>query len=429
MGGGDLNLKKSFHPTLQRNQRAVFEEEQKALAERKRTQQRINEIKEERAKEELLRQREAAGGKKRVDRVEWMYQGPSDGQVGTTEETEAYLLGKRRIDAILKGTDHKKLEKSAGEESFMALQSNANSARDTAAKIRDDPLLAIKRQEQEAYGAMMNDPIKRRQLLSSMGIEQKPHHKSKHGESRHKRKHRHHDDDSGRGRRHGGRSRSRSRSPRYRHYDSDSDERSKRHRRRRDSRDGSPNRTRRVSRDDGNRDGHSAKPQRRKTYHSGSGEEERRSRRQSYSPGSPRRLSSADGIKGRYRKRSRDYDGERRRRDEARYNDGRRQYSSRPSNGKAGRAQEDRQGKDSEAERARKLAAMQTAASDLDRDRASRLAALEEQDRVAREADSRAREKAGERGFSNQLHRQVMDKMDLADRIEGNRRTFVRDDD
>ncbi|ETR99373.1 hypothetical protein M419DRAFT_26111 [Trichoderma reesei RUT C-30] len=170
MGGGDLNLKKSFHPGLRRNQQAVYDEEQKALAERKRTQQRINEIKEERAKEEIQRQLEAAGGTKRVDRVDWMYQGPTDGQAGTTEETEAYLLGKRRIDNLIKGNDHKKLEKSAGQDSFIALQ-NANSARDTAAKIREDPLLAIKRQEQAAYEAMMNDPIRRRQLLSSMGID------------------------------------------------------------------------------------------------------------------------------------------------------------------------------------------------------------------------------------------------------------------
>ncbi|KAL7784349.1 Pre-mRNA splicing factor domain-containing protein [Trichoderma ceciliae] len=169
MGGGDLNLKKSFHPGLRRNQQAVYDEEQKALSERKRTQQRVNEIKEERAKEELQRQLEAAGGKKRIDRVDWMYQGPTDGEPGTAEETEAYLLGKRRIDHLIKGNDNKKLEKAAGLESFTAPQ-NANSARDTAAKIRDDPLLVIKRQEQAAYEAMMNDPIRRRQLLSSTGI-------------------------------------------------------------------------------------------------------------------------------------------------------------------------------------------------------------------------------------------------------------------
>ncbi|PHH69484.1 hypothetical protein CDD82_7736 [Ophiocordyceps australis] len=422
MGGGDLNLKKSFHPTLQRNQRAVYEEEQKALAERKRTQQRINEIQEERAREELLRQREAAGGKKRIDRVEWMYQGPSDGQVGTTEETESYLLGKRRVDDIVKGTQHKKLENNAGEQSFMALQSNANSARDTAAKIRDDPLFAIKRQEQEAYYAVVNDPIKRRQLLSSMGIEQTPGHKRKHGEGTHKSKRRHHRDHHDRGRRRHGRSRSRSRSPRHGRYDSDSNEGSKRRRRQRD--DGSPTRMRRVSRDNSN-----GKSQRRQTYHSGSGEAEGRFRRRSHSPDSPRRLNSADDIHRRYRQGSRDanirdHDGERRRRDEARYKDGGRAYNARRSRG-----EQDKQDKDSEAERMRKLAAMQTAASDLDRDRAARLAALEEQAREAREAEDRARDKAGELGFNSQLHRQVMDKMDLADRFKGNRRTCVRDDD
>ncbi|GJC97713.1 pre-mRNA-splicing factor cwc25 [Colletotrichum higginsianum] len=167
--GGDLNLKKSFHPSLIKNQAKVWEEERKALEERKKTQQRINELKEEREREELQKKLEAAGHTKRVDRVEFLYSGPTDGQTGTTEERESYLLGKRRIDNLLKGTEHKNLEKQAGQESFMALQA-ANTARDTAAKVREDPLLAIKRQEQAAYEAMMNDPIKRRQLLASMGI-------------------------------------------------------------------------------------------------------------------------------------------------------------------------------------------------------------------------------------------------------------------
>lgn len=45
MGSGDLNLKKSFHPSLLKNQARVYDEEQKALNERKKTQQRIQEIK------------------------------------------------------------------------------------------------------------------------------------------------------------------------------------------------------------------------------------------------------------------------------------------------------------------------------------------------------------------------------------------------
>ncbi|OAL37317.1 hypothetical protein AYO20_03493 [Fonsecaea nubica] len=168
--GGDLNLKKSWHPVLMSNQKKVWEEEKKALEERKKIDQIMKERAEERAIQELEDLQEAAGGKKRQSRVDWMYNGPSSGQAGTTEEMEGYLLGKRRIDGLLKGTDNRKLEKSAKEDSFMAVQS-ANTARDTAAKIREDPMLAIKKQEQAAYEAMMNDPVKRRLLLKAAGRE------------------------------------------------------------------------------------------------------------------------------------------------------------------------------------------------------------------------------------------------------------------
>ncbi|KAL8945425.1 MAG: hypothetical protein Q9211_000028, partial [Gyalolechia sp. 1 TL-2023] len=107
-------------------------------------------------------------GKKRLNRVDWMYSGPSAGQAGTTEEMEGYLLGKRRVDGLLKGTETKHLEKAAAEDSFIALQ-KANTVRDTASKIREDPMLAIKKQEQAAYEALMNDPVKRRLLLKAAG--------------------------------------------------------------------------------------------------------------------------------------------------------------------------------------------------------------------------------------------------------------------
>lgn len=423
MGGGDLNLKKSFHPTLRRNQAAVYDEEQKALAERKRTQQRINEIKEERAKEELQRQLEAAGGKKRVDRVDWMYQGPTDGQAGTSEETEAYLLGKRRIDNLIKGTEHKQLEKAAGQESFMALQ-NANSARDTASKIRDDPLLAIKRQEQAAYEAMMNDPIKRRQLLSSMGIEDK---KERDQDSRH-RKHRHrhrsrdrdrnHDHDhERRHRRH--RSYSRSRSPRRRRRDDSEDEYKHRHRRARDTDERSPPRRDRDRSEDRHGHGHSDSRRRHEDkQRRGSGSEERQRRR---SPSLEDRRRSHGRRDDEARDGSRYKHRDERQRDERRngnHRDGR--YPPRDTNGDSK--------KDEEAERARRLAAMQSAASELDQDRDARLRQLEERERAAREADDRARDRAGDRGFINGLHKQA-GNMALSERMGRARQGYQRDDD
>lgn len=51
----------------------------------------------------------------------------------------------------------------ATSEKFQAVQS-ANDALDIASKIREDPMLAIKRQEQVAYQAMLNNPALRKQV-------------------------------------------------------------------------------------------------------------------------------------------------------------------------------------------------------------------------------------------------------------------------
>ncbi|RDW77643.1 hypothetical protein BP6252_05696 [Coleophoma cylindrospora] len=414
--GGDLNLKKSWHPVLMSNQRKVWEEEKKALDERKRTDQRIKELKEERAKEEIQQKLEAAGSRKRVDRVDWMYQGPSSGQAGTTEEMEGYLLGKRRIDGLLKGTEHKKLEKQSAEDSFMALQ-NANTLRDTAAKIREDPMLAIKRQEQAAYETMMNDPIKRRQLLAIANGEDPKEKKEK----KHRRHHHRHRDDADDERRH----------KRRRRDDEERTSRSSRseHRRRRSdsytrSRSPSPRR-------DGHarvRDRRSASPEDRGRR--GSDRNSGYGRRRSYSSASASRSPSPER-----RKRSPD----RRSSYPQRYDD------QRPPNGRNGR--NDRYGQRNgrpqqqhsagdeeakEAERQRKLAAMQQDASSLDLDREKRLAALAEREKADREAEDKARAKSskyGDKGdFVNGLHRKAGD-MGLADRIGRGRQGLQRDDE
>ncbi|KAI7528272.1 hypothetical protein KC331_g15825, partial [Hortaea werneckii] len=172
MGGGDLNLKKSWHPHLMSNQRRVWEEEKKALDERKKTEEVLKERAEERKVLELERLQEQAGGRKRVDRVDWMYNGPGSGGPGVggvTEEMEGYLLGKRKLDGLVKRSETENLKKDAGEEGFMAVNANANNMRDTASKVASDPMLAIKKQEQAAYEAMMNDPARRRQLLAAAG--------------------------------------------------------------------------------------------------------------------------------------------------------------------------------------------------------------------------------------------------------------------
>lgn len=375
-------MKKSWHPQLLSNQRKVYESEQRALEERKKTQQRVQELREERAQEELQKKIEEAGGKKRIDRVDFLYNGPTDGALGTTEELEGFLLGKRSIASVLTKDDGKQLRQTAGEDKFATALGNANSARDTATKIREDPLLAIKRREQEAYEAMMNDPIKRRQLLASMGIDD-----GVKKERREKRRHRHRDEDD-RDRRHKRRrSHSRHRSPsRERHDD----------RRRHRSEDRPRDDERRSSRRDDSRERDRPRDDRR--Y----------------------RSTRDDSTE---RNRPRDKDRHRQGRDDSRE---RRRHSDRRDTDRTGRDERDRprhsysggrnnrpavDDKGAEEERARKLEAMQSAATDLDADRRKRLAEIEEKERLERETEDRARQRGGDTTFSSGLNRKAVDRM------------------
>ncbi|MCJ1393564.1 RNA-splicing factor [Xylographa bjoerkii] len=381
--GGDLNLKKSWHPVLMSNQRRVWEEEKKALEERKRTEQRVKEIQEQRQIQELQEMQEAAGGKKRLNRVDWMYSGPSDGQAGTTEEMEGYLLGKRRIDGLLKNNENKKLEKAANEESFMALQ-HANTVRDTASKIRDDPMLAIKKQEQAAYEAMMNDPVKRRLLLKAAGgdvvVKEK--------ERKHRKHHHRHTHDN------------EERRPRY---DEDRDQQERRHKHRRVN--------------DSSTDRHHRGREDYKRHRSSSSSYSRSPspyRRRSPSPYYRSRRSSPPRRRSRSPKRHREDENHLKhskswngpQRNEPHTAD----YRSRQTAATDGRAA--------------KLLAMQEAASELDQDRDRRIAAISERDAADRAAEEAARARAAEYGgkgdFVNGLHRKAGD-MDIGERMRRGR--------
>ncbi|KAF9951686.1 RNA-splicing factor [Mortierella alpina] len=178
MGGGDLNLKKSWHPGTFRNQEKVWKEERKAADEEKKLQQLRKELEEERQIQELQRIQEQAGGKKRSDRLDWMYQAAPSAGARDEKDLEDYLLGKRRVDDILnKDSGMKALSKDS--DSFMSQPSKANSIKDIQSKIREDPLLAIKRREQASMEALMKNPIKMRQLKEAKDPKKKKAKKSK----------------------------------------------------------------------------------------------------------------------------------------------------------------------------------------------------------------------------------------------------------
>ncbi|KAJ9658987.1 RNA-splicing factor [Neophaeococcomyces mojaviensis] len=382
--GGDLNLKKSWHPSLMSNQKKVWEEEKRALDERKKIDQIRKEREEERQIQELQELQEAAGGRKRQSRVDWMYSGPSTGQTGTTEENEAFLLGKRRVDTLLQGKEKESLQKTAGQDSFMAVQ-NANSARDTAAKIRDDPLLAIKKQEQAAYEAMMSDPVKRRMLLKAAGKEEEPERERK------RQKHHHHSS---------------------RHRDRDTDRRSRR---------------RSPLKDDQDRDEHSRRRHRRDrspSYSRSPSPDRRRKRR---SPPGSRRYSPAEDSRDRSRSPYR--------RDEPPKNlhKARSWHNSRPRMHSRSRSPQRRQSSPRrEEDTAARLAAMQQDATDLDTQRQRRLQEISEREHQAAEQDEKARARNARRGggradFVNGFHKRAGD-MSLSERM-GRHQHSERDED
>ncbi|KAK3691484.1 RNA-splicing factor [Vermiconidia calcicola] len=393
--GGDLNLKKSWHPHLMSNQKRVWSEEKKALDERKRIDQVIKERAEERQIQELEQLQEAAGGKKRTNRVDWMYNGPGTGGPGAggvSEEMEGYLLGKRRLDGLVKRSETESLKKDAAAQEdggFTTLNSNANTARDTMAKVASDPMLAIKEQEQAAYEAMMSDPVRRRQLMLAAGKDEdggKAKEKDRERKHKHRHRHRHREDDDGH------------RSKRRR-YSDDGDERSshrhrsRRHRRRSpstsDSRSRSRSPRRRSTRDEDDRGYRFRRsreysrsrsrttPRRRDT-------DDRRDRRRSYP--SPRRSGSSDSrSRSPYRSKEEEYSRKERRRSSS-HKSNKKPYDSPPEDIRKG---------DEEAERLARLAAMQFNASELELDRKARLADLDVREARQREEDDKKRSERG----------------------------------
>ncbi len=62
----------------------------------------------ERIVQELQRlQAESGTGPRREERVDWMYAAPAEGNGPNAEELELYLLGKKRVDKLLKGNEEK----------------------------------------------------------------------------------------------------------------------------------------------------------------------------------------------------------------------------------------------------------------------------------------------------------------------------------
>ena len=291
----------------------------------------------------------------------------------------------------------------AAHKNFIATQ-YANTMRDTAAKIREDPLLAIKQQEQAAYQALMSNPLRLREMQERAGVKPKKDKKDKKEKKLKKDKHR-----------------DRAASPRSDRYHSASPDRDRYHRSRRspspyerDGRSRSPRR--RYDPDRYDRDSRRDRPYSRspgpsrRREHSVSPRDRSRGRREDERmPTWPKSDESDDNPRyGRRRSRSPD------RRD--RYDDKKRQHSPSPGRrdpdpNRSRRsppppprhfAEEPRKPAGTFAEdRAAKLAAMTANASEMSVERREHLTQLLEKEKAEHEAEERARAKS--KGMGNFL--------------------------
>ena len=371
MGGGDLNLKKSWAVNIMANQRRTYDAEQKALAERKRAAEVLKEREEERAVEELRRlQMEATGKTSLIDpKVQWMYQDSKNGI--ESEASEAYLLGKRRVDQIILKQDSQQEDPKKTQDPL----AGALTAKDISSKAALDPLLAIEKQRTANLQSLMADPIARRRLMKDMARKDKD-------EEKKERRHRRHRDDSrdrrrrddSHDRRHRDDSRERSHRSKRRRYSDESDD-DRRERRRHRDRSASP------------RDRHERR------RHRDDSEDARRERR--------RRRDSDD-----YDRRDCKRHDEDDRRDSGRSRDESSERHEKRPNG-TGNA-------DAEA-RAAKLAAMSANANELEDARDRRLAEMEARDAYSKEKENQRRNKHGDR-FVDNLREQAETK-GLGDRL------------
>ena len=376
MGGGDLNMKKSWHPLLRKNQEQVWQEENRARQERKRIEQKRKEIAEERQLQELQRLQESQGGKPRQERLDWMYTAPGSGAGAVGEQLEQYLLGKKGVEDLIKGDENDKLKKGA-EQVRAWTGANANLAADTKNKILADPLLSIKKQEQRKFEELMSNPIKLRQMRKELekmngGKEEKKHHES------HRHRHRDEEDRERHRRREGHRSGKRSRDR------ADEEYRSEKRRRNRDDSE-----ERHHDRDDDYRSEKKSRDDDGYRSRSGRGGDDPHQSSRNHEHRSPSSRRSPSPVRDRQRDRS--------------------LYHRRRSPGVKRESTPE-----VEEEKAAAIQAMLANAEDLESSRAVRLAVLEEKEKaeLEREEQQRLRSKGlgGRAGFMKDMQNRILEE-------------------
>jgi hypothetical protein len=142
MGGGDLNLKKRWHPAKYQNMQKVYEAQQEHAQEQKKVEILRKEIAKEREIMEIQRQQQLAGFVQapKVEKLDWMYTGITTASTGNPV-AEDYLLGRKKASDLATGKEAPIRGSLHAEKSCIAKQ------KDLQKKIKEDPLFAIKQSQ------------------------------------------------------------------------------------------------------------------------------------------------------------------------------------------------------------------------------------------------------------------------------------------
>jgi len=169
--------KKGFHTGTIANQERVWLAEQKHAAEQRRLQELQKELQEEREVEELRRVQRAAGlvPKQQRQRLDWMYQGPA---LQAKKDAEEELVGDKPLDLTDGASAARASTRGAGDSGVSAghasaagfgfLAQTSRGGASEFARVREDPMFAIRQAEAASRKAVASNPVRMQRLRGAL---------------------------------------------------------------------------------------------------------------------------------------------------------------------------------------------------------------------------------------------------------------------
>jgi len=166
---GKMNHNKSWNTQSLKHVELVWKAERKHGEEERKIQALKSEKKKQDQMSELRQLKHESAGT--AERIDWMYR-PVVGGSAPLSSSEDYLLGKKLEDDH--GTNEiKQLASNPGSLFIAAEKSVVVDPRDTANKLRDDPLVSMRRLEKETKENIEKNPVQMQMILEKLKTEEK----------------------------------------------------------------------------------------------------------------------------------------------------------------------------------------------------------------------------------------------------------------